>query len=94
MVQDFTVLKSEILKPIVDELDHSLLVENRLDATVPEGSEISPLGRQVVLGFRPTTECLAMWLFGLIKERADAFGVTVVRVRLKETATGWVDVEA
>jgi len=86
MVMDLTRLK-RLAQPVIDELDHSLLVEK------PIGIMGGPpaVNRVRVLGFRPTTENLALW----IAERISALlgtEVRLARLRVQETATSWVEV--
>jgi 6-pyruvoyltetrahydropterin/6-carboxytetrahydropterin synthase len=86
MIMDLTRLK-KIAQPLIDNLDHSLLVEHPVQiADGPPAVE-----RVRVLGFRPTTENLALWIAMQLQERIGDEAV-LARVRVVETATSWIDV--
>ena len=94
MVMDLTQVKA-IAEPYIDQLDHALLVE-RENAIVDLPSPKGEAPRVVVLGMRPTTENLGLWLFDrLDRAIADADeGCFLVSLRIRETETSWIEVKA
>jgi len=86
MIMDLTRLK-RIAQPIIDDLDHSLLVEHPIQ--IEDGPP--SVERVRVLGFRPTTENIAVWIAEELKERVGDEAI-LARLRIVETATSWIDV--
>jgi len=90
MVMDFGDLKA-MVKPILNMLDHSLLLEER---TTPE---LRGLENVIRTGFTPTAEMLAIWIREQIGEqlsKRESYtrrNVTVANIRLYETSTSYVD---
>lgn len=97
MVFDLVALGA-VMKPIVDTLDHSLVVERESSVLVCDDSgdwgAVRKEGdlRMVVLGVRPTTENLALWFAARLAEGLPE-GVWLDQVRIQETETSWVTVD-
>lgn len=97
MVMDLTEVKSA-LQPVIDLLDHSVIVEREISWGLLEGEIVDcPVSepRVFVLGARPTAENIAMFLFGFANDRLNEVTdgeIGVYCVRLKETNTSWVTV--
>ena len=77
MIIDFTTLK-EVVKPVVDQLDHSIVVSGE----EPQGI-IDNSGRMVDIGVRTTVENIALWLFKKINPEIQALGSTPLYAGLK-----------
>lgn len=82
MVMEFADLKA-LVQPLIDALDHSLIVEKYVDTDKAE--------KQYRLGLRPTTENMAKEIFIWISNVLP-HGVVLEKVKLQETRTGWVEV--
>lgn len=104
MIMDFYQMK-EFFQGTIDWLDHSLLTEAGLPAGWnPEiGDKHPQMDRVRVLGFRPTTELLAVWLFTeasrLLSEYLLAKGTSgtsgnmkISGIRINETKSGYIEV--
>jgi len=99
MVMDLTRLKT-CVQPVIDRFDHAFIVEHetmaylhRDDMNIPVRDEIRNESRVVVLGVRPTTENIAAILWADIEPRLPAH-VSLVRLRVVETETSWVELRA
>ena len=89
MVIDFSELKKLIRKNIVDELDHSLMI----NAAAPH---LNPAGlgemyeRHHLVGFQPTTENLVIFITEKIKNLLPSH-LELFSVRLYETANSFAE---
>lgn len=97
MVMDLTRLKT-CVQPVIDEFDHAFLVERDTTAFIHADDMHVPVmdGREArtrVLGVRPTTENIAAILWKDIETRLPAH-VSLVRLRVVETETSWVELRA
>ena len=43
---------------------------------------------------QPSTELVAMWIFGTLKPHVEKLGLVLTSVKLFETATSWVEIKA
>ena len=88
VVLDFGLLK-EIVSPIVESLDHSLVL-CKDDVLVPI---ISEQGLKLnVVPYNPTAENMAIDIVeSIMSHFADVEGINSVTVKIWETRTGWVE---
>lgn len=87
MVIDFSVLKAIVGEEIVDRLDHSLMVrKGTAQAAALEGLA----GRVVQTDYQPTCENMVCEFARRIASRLPE-GVSLVSVRLNETATSYAE---
>ena len=76
MVIDFGDLKND-LKKIVDDLDHSLIIEeNSLSSTIYDAL-INEEFRIISVPFRPTAENLAKYIYDLLKDKYQVDNIDV-----------------
>ncbi|MEZ5070030.1 MAG: 6-carboxytetrahydropterin synthase [Bacteroidales bacterium] len=89
MVTDFKEVKTLLKGPIVDNLDHSLLLYKEAD---PE--QIRALGTMSeklhVMSFQPTCENLVLYLSGKIRDLLPG-RIRLHSLRLYETATSYAE---
>lgn len=98
MVIDLTKVRE--LAVIVDVLDHCLLIES-LHGRPPGWPEepVNPSTRILEMGCRPTAENIASLIAHEVAFELDSLeefkdsGVRLVKVRLQETDTSWVELE-
>ncbi|MBX3114770.1 MAG: 6-carboxytetrahydropterin synthase [Fimbriimonadaceae bacterium] len=88
MVFDFGDI-TRIIKPIIDELDHSTMLHENdqplVDFLVSQGMKLS------LVPFHPTTEELAAWFLGKIAEPLKPYSnISELQVTIFETATSTV----
>jgi len=89
MVMDFRDLKERIKKPVVDFLDHSLVVYRAADGEALSG--VKSLYKKVhVFDFQPTCENLVLFIVGKIRNQLEP-GVELKAVKLYETATSYAE---
>lgn len=81
MVVDFGKLK-EIIKPLLDQIDHSII----LDSTSDYCDKVHPTSTFLV-HFNPTAENLAKLIYQYTKDRI----LSVSKVRVHETETGFAE---
>lgn len=77
MVIELGRLKS-ILAPLIDALDHSLIVEKH-------PGEAFKNHRLIIINARPTTEMLGVYLWDIIKEWLEPEGIRLEKLELQET---------
>jgi 6-pyruvoyltetrahydropterin/6-carboxytetrahydropterin synthase len=89
MVIDFTDLKMLVKEPVVDFLDHSLVVYH-----ASEGASLSAVRslyeKVHVFDFQPTCENLVLYIVEKIGKKLPA-GVDLCSVKLYETATSFAE---
>ncbi|MDX9881519.1 MAG: 6-carboxytetrahydropterin synthase [Prolixibacteraceae bacterium] len=89
MVIDFGDLKKLINKSIVDELDHSLMINAAAPHRNPE--ELGQMYERFhVVGFQPTTENLVIYIAGKIQKLLPAH-LKLFSVRLYETVNSFAE---
>jgi 6-pyruvoyltetrahydropterin/6-carboxytetrahydropterin synthase len=106
MVMDLVRVK-EVVNPIIDHFDHALLVERETwvmrepNEGEPESCQqcVSPYDQEpriAVLGYRPTTENIAIDLFKQIDDqiREVTDHAYLRKLRIRETETSWIEVDA
>jgi len=90
MVLDFKDLKEMVKSPVVDYLDHSLVVYREVDGEVL--SSVKSMYEKVhVVDFQPTCENLVLFIVDRIRDMIGP-GLELSSVKLYETATsfaGW-----
>lgn len=89
MVIDFTGLKSIVLKNIVDQFDHSVVISNHSD---PEKIEMmsKTFGNTVVVDYQPTCENLVADFAERLKDKFPP-EVMLHSLRLYETAKSYAE---
>jgi 6-pyruvoyltetrahydropterin/6-carboxytetrahydropterin synthase len=89
MVLDFTDLKKVVKEPIVDKLDHSLVLNSAAGEKIPDNS--NQMYKKVHLfDFQPTCENLVLYIVDIILPLL-APGVELYSVRLYETASSFAE---
>ena len=89
MVLDFTDLKKVVKEPIVDKLDHSLVLNSAAGENIPDDS--NQMYKKVHLfDFQPTCENLVLYIVDIILPLL-ARGVELYSVRLCETASSFAE---
>ncbi len=88
MVLDFSVLKSAIKEPVVDALDHALIVPNTIDFSCIK--QFQQEGKYISVPFQPTCENLTIYIANQIRERLPE-EVKLYSVRLYETPTSYAE---
>jgi len=89
MVLDFTDLKKVVKEPIVDKLDHSLVLNSAAGGKIPDDS--NQMYKKVHLfDFQPTCENLVLYIVDIVLPLL-APGVDLYSVRLYETASSFAE---
>ena len=89
MVLDFTDLKKVVKEPIVDKLDHSLVLNSAAEGKIPDDS--NQMYKKVHLfDFQPTCENLVLYIVDIVLPLL-APGVDLYSVRLYETASSFAE---
>lgn len=89
MVLDFKDLKEMVKGPVVDYLDHSLVVYREVDGEVL--SSVKSLYEKVhVVDFQPTCENLVIFIVDTIRKMIGT-GLELSSVKLYETATSFAE---
>lgn len=89
MVIDFKDLKRIVKGPVVDFLDHSLVVYREADGAILD--KVRSMYEKVhVFDFQPTCENLVLHIVDTIRPLLDP-GLELVAVRLFETATSFAE---
>jgi 6-pyruvoyltetrahydropterin/6-carboxytetrahydropterin synthase len=89
MVIDFKDLKTLVKGPVVDYLDHSLVVYKEAEGAVL--STVKTMYEKVhVFDFQPTCENLVLFIANTIRGRLDK-GLELHSVKLYETATSYAE---
>ncbi len=89
MVLDFKDLKEMVKGPVVDYLDHSLVVYREADGAVL--SSVKSLYEKVhVVDFQPTCENLVIFIVDTIRKMIGT-GLELTSVKLYETATSFAE---
>ena len=89
MVLDFADLKSIVKGPVVDYLDHSLVLHREANVHLPKIS--SPMYDKVhLMDFQPTCENLVIYIAETVREKLPP-GIELFSVKLYETATSYAE---
>ena len=89
MVLDFTDLKKIVKEPVVDKLDHSLVLNRAAAEKIPDDS--NQMYKKVHLfDFQPTCENLVLYIVETILPLLTP-GVELYSVRLYETASSFAE---
>lgn len=89
MIIDFTDLKALVKEPVVDFLDHSLVVFRRAEGETLDA--VRALYEKVhVFDFQPTCENLVLYIVEKISQKLPQ-GVDLCTVKLYETATSFAE---
>jgi 6-pyruvoyltetrahydropterin/6-carboxytetrahydropterin synthase len=89
MVLDFADLKSVVKAPVVDYLDHSLVIYKEAQAHIPKTS--SAMYEKVhIMDFQPTCENLVIYIADIVMENL-APGIELFSLKLYETATSYAE---
>lgn len=83
MVVDFKLVK-DIVKPIIDSMDHAIMIDAKDEFLVKIGPLLNP--KCLVVPFNPTAENMAQWLFEGISPMFDNFKLERVTVHETESA--------
>jgi len=89
MVLDFTDLKKVVKEPVVDMLDHSLVLNRTAGEKIPDDS--NQMYKKVHLfDFQPTCENLVIHIAETVRASLPA-GIELFSVKLYETATSYAE---
>lgn len=89
MVLDFGDLKKIVKEPVVDFLDHALVLNKAAGGAIPDDS--NQMYKKVHLfDFQPTCENLVLYIVDKIRPALSP-GVEIYSVRLYETATSFAE---
>lgn len=89
MVLDFGDLKKMIKGPVVDFLDHSLVLNREAGGEIPDDS--NQMYKKVhLVDFQPTCENLVLYIVDKIQSLPSP-GIELYSVRLYETATSFAE---
>ena len=89
MVMDFQDLKTAVKKPIVEKLDHSLVLNGSTDKDLVK--DLGELYEKVyVFDFQPTCENLAIHIASEIKSQLPP-GIQLFSLKLYETASSFAE---
>ena len=98
MVMDFSQLKKMVEETIIAQVDHALVLDERMDAALIDA--LQKVNTKLVLTpFTPTSENLLLWfaqtIAGAIAQKPDwtARGLRLQKLRLYETATSFAEWE-
>ena len=89
MVLDFTDLKAMVKGPVVEYLDHSLVIYRKAAEYIP-GASNEMYEKVHVLDFQPTCENLVLFIAEKVKSQLSA-GIELYSVRLYETPTSFAE---
>lgn len=89
MVLDFTDLKKIVKEPVVDMLDHSLVLNRTAGAHIPDDSN-QMYNKVHLFDFQPTCENLVLYIADRIKSLLPP-DIELYSVRLYETASSYAE---
>jgi len=89
MVLDFSDLKKLVKGPIVDKLDHSLVLNNVAKDKIPDKSN-QMYSKVHLFDFQPTCENLVLHIVDKLKPTMPK-GIDLYSVRLYETASSFAE---
>lgn len=88
MVLDFGILKA-IVKPIIDEFDHALVLNNIQEKDLIT-TELLSSGKVIFVAYQPTSENLVIDFADRIIKNLPA-GIQLHSVKLRETGTSYAE---
>ena len=89
MILDFGDLKTIVKEPVVDMLDHSLVLNRVAGPTIPDRSN-QMYNKVHFFDFQPTVENLVVYIADTIKPKLPP-GIDLYSVRLHETASAFAE---
>jgi len=89
MVLDFAMLKKIVKGPVVDHLDHALVLNEKAKDLIP-GSDHQMFEKIHFVDFQPTCENLVLYIVNLIKPLLP-LDIRLHSLRLYETATSFAE---
>jgi 6-pyruvoyltetrahydropterin/6-carboxytetrahydropterin synthase len=89
MVIDFTELKEIVLKKIINQFDHSVVVSNDFDREKKE-MMARTFGNTVIVDYQPTCENLVADFAGKLKNEMPE-GIKLHSLKLYETAKSYAE---
>jgi len=89
MILDFGDLKRIVKEPVVDMLDHSLVLNSSAEAAIPDRSH-QMYTKVHMFDFQPTCENLVLYIVDTIKPLLPP-GIDLYAVRLYETASAFAE---
>lgn len=89
MVMDFADLKTVVKGPIVDSLDHSLVIHKDAKQFLPD-TPSDMYDKVHLMDFQPTCENLVVYIANIVRERLPE-GVELYSLKLYETATSYAE---
>ncbi len=89
MILDFGDLKTMVKEPVVDMLDHSLVLNRVAGPTIPDRSN-QMYNKVHFFDFQPTVENLVVYIADTIKPKLPP-GIDLYSVRLHETASAFAE---
>ena len=89
MILDFGDLKTMVKEPVVDMLDHSLVLNKVAGPTIPDRSN-QMYNKVHFFDFQPTVENLVVYIADTIKPKLPP-GIDLYSVRLHETASAFAE---
>jgi 6-pyruvoyltetrahydropterin/6-carboxytetrahydropterin synthase len=90
MVMDYYDVKN-LIKPVIDELDHSFMVYERDEELIAVLKGLS--SKMVVVGFESTAENICLFFLEKIKNSGLPENVDRLKVRVYETETTYAEEE-
>ena len=89
MVMDFSDLKKIVKEPVVDKLDHSLVLNRTAGGVIPDYSN-QMYTKVHLFDFQPTCENLVLYIVDTIQPLLTP-GIELYSVRLYETASSFAE---
>lgn len=89
MVLDFRDLKKIVKEPVVDMLDHALVLNKTAGGAIPDDSN-QMYNKVHLVDFQPTCENLVLYIVDIIKPRLTP-GLELYSVRLYETESSFAE---
>jgi 6-pyruvoyltetrahydropterin/6-carboxytetrahydropterin synthase len=89
MVLDFGDLKGIVKEPVVDKLDHALVLNRAAGSAIPDDSN-QMYTKVHLLDFQPTCENLVLYIVDIIKPKLSP-GIELYSVRLYETSSSFAE---
>ena len=90
MVMDYYDV-SEIISPVVDELDHSFMVKDTDKDIIDFLEKLD--SKKVVVPFETTAENITLFMLGKIKEKITSDRIKKIKVRVYETEKTYAEDE-
>lgn len=87
MVVDFTIIKDIVKELIVDEYDHSLVLNEKMDI---DKNQFKFMNKLIIVPFQPTCELLLFHYADLIKTKLPS-NIELHSLLLRETPTSYAE---